>query len=37
MLELVSREGAMTPLIGAATCAVIGGIFLTFLIKVGFG
>ena len=37
VLEPASRKGALTPLIGAAVCAVIGGIFLTFLIKVGFG
>ena len=37
VLEPASRKGALTPLIGAAVCAIIGGIFLTFLIKVGFG
>ncbi|WP_369719433.1 DUF3592 domain-containing protein [Bradyrhizobium sp. LLZ17] len=37
VLEPASRKGALTPLIGAATCAIIGGIFLTFLIKAGLG
>jgi hypothetical protein len=37
VLEPASRKGAIAPLIGAAICAVVGGIFLTFLIKVGFG
>ncbi len=37
VLEPASRKGAIAPLIGAAICVVIGGIFLTFLIKVGFG
>jgi hypothetical protein len=36
VLEPASREGALAPLIGAAACLVIGGIFLTILIKVGF-
>lgn len=36
VLEPASREGALGPLIGAAVCAVVGGIFLTILIKVGF-
>jgi hypothetical protein len=37
VLEPASRKGAMAPLVGAAICAVVGGVFLTFLIKVGFG
>lgn len=36
VLEPASREGALGPLIGAVVCAIVGGIFLTFLIKVGF-
>ena len=36
VLEPASREGALGPLIGAAICAIVGGIFLTILIKVGF-
>jgi hypothetical protein len=36
VLEPASRGGALGPLIGAAVCAVIGGLFLTILIKVGF-
>ena len=36
VLEPASREGALGPLIGAAVCAVVGGLFLTILIKVGF-
>lgn len=36
VLEPSSGEGALAPLIGAAVCAVVGGVFLTILIKVGF-
>jgi len=36
VLEPASREGALGPLIGAAVCAVVGGLFLTILIKIGF-
>jgi len=36
VLEPASRQGALGPLIGAAVCAVVGGLFLTILIKVGF-
>lgn len=36
VLEPASREGALGPLIGAAVCAIVGGMFLTILIKVGF-
>jgi hypothetical protein len=36
VLEPASRGGALGPLIGAAVCAVVGGLFLTILIKVGF-
>lgn len=36
VLEPASREGALGPLIGAAVCAIVGGLFLTLLIKVGF-
>ncbi|MET3911503.1 hypothetical protein ABID59_005867 [Bradyrhizobium sp. S3.3.6] len=36
VLEPASREGALGPLIGAAVCAIVGGSFLTILIKVGF-
>lgn len=36
VLEPASGEGALGPLIGAAVCAVVGGLFLTILIKVGF-
>jgi hypothetical protein len=36
VLEPASRKGALAPLIGAAACAVIGGTFLTILLKVGF-
>jgi hypothetical protein len=36
VLEPASRAGALGPLIGAAVCAVVGGLFLTILIKVGF-
>lgn len=35
VLEPASREGALGPLIGAAVCAIVGGLFLTLLIKVG--
>jgi len=37
VLEPASREGALGPLIGAAVCAIVGGVFLTLLIRVGFG
>jgi hypothetical protein len=36
VLEPASGEGALGPLIGAAVCAIVGGLFLTILIKVGF-
>ena len=36
VLEPDNRQGSLTPLIIAAICAVLGGIFLTVLIKVGF-
>ena len=36
VLEPASREGALGPLIGAAVCAIVGGLFLMILIKVGF-
>jgi hypothetical protein len=36
VLEPDNREGTMAPLIAAIFCAVTGGIFLAFLIKVGF-
>ncbi|EJN13115.1 Protein of unknown function (DUF3592) [Bradyrhizobium sp. YR681] len=36
VLEPASREGALGPLIAAAVCAVVGGLFLTILIKIGF-
>lgn len=36
VLEPASRKGALGPLIGAAVCAIVGGLFLTLLIKVGF-
>ncbi|KJC54611.1 hypothetical protein UB31_02940 [Bradyrhizobium sp. LTSP849] len=36
VLEPASREGALGPLIGAAVCAIVGGVFLTILIKIGF-
>ncbi|WP_441238612.1 DUF3592 domain-containing protein [Bradyrhizobium sp. 930_D9_N1_4] len=36
VLEPASREGALGPLIGAAVCAVVGGLFLTILIRIGF-
>ncbi|MGY3424911.1 hypothetical protein ACVWZW_005386 [Bradyrhizobium sp. F1.13.4] len=36
VLEPASRKGALGPLIGAAVCAVVGGLFLMILIKVGF-
>lgn len=36
VLEPASREGALGPLIGAAVCAIVGGIFLTILLKIGF-
>ena len=37
VLEPESREGSLMPLIVAAICAVLGGAFLAFLIKIGFG
>ena len=36
VLEPDSRQGSLAPLIVAAICAVIGGLFLAFLIEVGF-
>lgn len=36
VLAPASRKGALGPLIGAAVCAIVGGLFLTLLIKVGF-
>jgi uncharacterized integral membrane protein len=36
VLEPDNRQGSLAPLIAAAICAVVGGAFLTFLIKVGF-
>jgi Protein of unknown function (DUF3592) len=36
VLEPDNRQGSLTPLIIAAICAVLGGLFLTVLIKVGF-
>jgi hypothetical protein len=36
VLEPDNRQGSLAPLIAAAICAVIGGLFLAFLIKVGF-
>jgi hypothetical protein len=36
VLEPDNRQGSLAPLIVAAICAVVGGVFLTFLIKVGF-
>lgn len=36
VLEPDSRQGSLAPLIAAAICAVIGGLFLAFLIEVGF-
>jgi hypothetical protein len=36
VLEPDNRQGSLTPLIIAALCAVLGGLFLTVLIKVGF-
>jgi hypothetical protein len=36
VLEPASRKGALGPLIGAAVCAVVGGLFLMILIKIGF-
>lgn len=36
VLEPDNRQGSMAPLIAAAICAVAGGVFLAFFIKVGF-
>jgi len=36
VLEPDSRKGSLAPLVAAAICAVAGGIFLTFFVKVGF-
>lgn len=36
VLEPDSRQGSLAPLIVAAICAVVGGLFLAFLIEVGF-
>ena len=36
VLEPGSRQGSMAPLIFAAISAVVGGVFLVFLIKIGF-
>jgi hypothetical protein len=36
VLEPDNRQGSLAPLIVAAICAVLGGLFLAFLIKVGF-
>ncbi|MGY0569778.1 DUF3592 domain-containing protein [Bradyrhizobium sp. RDM12] len=36
VLEPASGEGALAPLIGAAVFAIVGGLFLTILIRVGF-
>ena len=36
VLEPDNRQGSLAPLIVAALCAVIGGLFLAFLIEVGF-
>ena len=36
VLEPDNRQGSLAPLIVAAICAGLGGLFLTFLIKVGF-
>ena len=36
VLEPDNRQGSLAPLVFAAICAVLGGLFLTFLIKVGF-
>jgi hypothetical protein len=36
VLEPDNRQGSLAPLIFAAICAVIGGVFLMFLIKAGF-
>src|SRR3954447_17143601 len=36
VLEPASRRGARGPLVGAAVCAVVGGLFLMILVKVGF-
>jgi hypothetical protein len=36
VLEPDSRQGSLAPLIAAAICAVVGGIFLAVFIKVGF-
>jgi hypothetical protein len=36
VLDPDNRQGSLAPLIAAAICAVIGGLFLAFLIEVGF-
>jgi hypothetical protein len=36
VLEPDNRQGSLAPLIFAAVCAVVGGAFLAFFIKVGF-
>lgn len=37
VLEPDSRQGSLAPLVFAAICAVAGGAFLAFFVKVGFG
>ena len=37
VLEPDNRQGSLAPLIGAAICAVFGGVMLTVFVKVGFG
>ena len=37
VLDPGNRQGSLAPLIAAAICAVVGGAFLTFFIKVSFG
>jgi hypothetical protein len=37
VLEPDNRRGSLAPLIAAAICAVVGGVFLAVFIKVGFG
>lgn len=37
VLEPDSREGSLAPLILAAICAAIGGVFLAFFLTIGFG
>ena len=36
VLEPDNRQGSLAPLIFAAVCAMVGGVFLAFFIKVGF-